>query len=227
MSVLSNAVVDSISGLPPAASLRDSQIGLEDLPTRLRRYRLGLALYIMSVAMLFVGFSSAYVVRRGVPSYEPAISAYSTSWDPVKLPVSLLLVNTLWLCLASVAIEIARRQFSMQESDRNASQRNSFGWMLLSLAFALTFLVGQVAAWQMLKARRHLLSSGAPAAFFYVFTGVHAFHVVLGIIFLATLVLCFRIWSRTTRLIAVDLTAGYLHAMALFWLYTFGFLLLA
>ena len=225
MSVISDTLTDSISGLPPAANLRDSQTGLEDISAGLRRYRFGLALYVMSVAMLFVGFSSAYVVRRGVPIYEPATGAYSNSWDPMKLPVSLLLVNTLWLCLASVAIEIARRRVSVQKSDRNASQRNTFSCILLSLAFALTFLVGQAAVWQKLKINGYLLKSGASAAFFYVFTGTHAFHIVLGIICLGLIALCYRSWGRTTRLMAVDLTAWYLHAMALFWLYTFGFLL--
>jgi len=222
MSVTSDTLADSISGRPPAANLRDFQIGLEDTPDRLRRYRLGLALYVMSIAMLFVGFSSAYVVRRGIPIYESATGAYSTAWEPVSLPVPLLLLNTLWLCLASVAVEVARRRCSSQKSERN-----SVGWILLSLAFALTFLVGQVAAWQKLKIGGYLLESGASAAFFYVFTGTHAFHIVLGIIFLALVTLCHRSWRGSTRLLAVDLTAWYLHAMTLFWLYTFGFLLFA
>lgn len=226
MSVIADTLADSISGHPPAANLRDSQIGLEDIPARLRRYRLGLALYVMSIAMLFVGFSSAYVVRRGVPIYDSATGAYSTSWDPVKLPIPLLLLNTLWLCLASVSIELARRRSSLRKTDR-APERNSLGWILLSLAFTLTFLVGQFAAWEKLKIGGNQLQSGARVAFFYVFTGTHAFHIVLGIAFLAVMALCYRSWIRTTRLIVVDLTAWYLHAMALLWLYTFGFLLLA
>jgi cytochrome c oxidase subunit 3 len=227
MSVVSDNVADSISGLPPAANTRDSPIDSDDLPARLRRYRLGLALYIMSVAMLFVGFSSAYVVRRGVPMYEPATGAYSQSWELVKLPVPLLLLNTLWLCLASGTIEFARRRSSPLASDRSASQRSGSTrtLLVLSLAFALIFLGGQVAAWQKLKTSGYLLKSGAREAFFYVFTGAHAFHIVLGISVLAVIAICYRSWSRKTRLMAIDLTAWYLHAMALVWLYTFAFLM--
>src|SRR3954470_740752 len=76
---------------------------------RLRRYRLALALWIASIVMLFVGFSSAYVVRRGIPTYETVTGAYSATWEPLPLPIGLLIINTLLLIAASGSIELARR----------------------------------------------------------------------------------------------------------------------
>ena len=39
---------------------------------RLRRARLGLVLGLTAVLMLFVGFTSALLVRKGLPSFDPA-----------------------------------------------------------------------------------------------------------------------------------------------------------
>lgn len=222
---MSTAIADSISGRPPVSDRIDREIASEDFHARLRRYRLGVALYIVSLAMLFVGFSSAYVVRRGVPGYEPQTGAYSTSWEPLNLPVGLLVLNTLWLCLASLSIEIARRKLLVDPSIHDQSKRGEFRWILLSLFWGLAFVVGQLAAWNKLILDRHLLNSGPRIAFFYVFTGAHAFHVVSAIVLLATLVAAYSRCSRKTRVLAVDLTAWYLHAMTVFWLYLFGFLL--
>ena len=42
--------------------------GLPDYPTRLRRARLGLLVSLTPVLMLFVSFTSAYVVQQGLPT---------------------------------------------------------------------------------------------------------------------------------------------------------------
>ena len=147
MSLTLMALADSISGTPPrTGNVADHHVAFDDLRTRLRRYRLGVALYIVSIAMLFVGFSSAYVVRRGVPTYEPQTGSYSTSWEPLNLPIGLLILNTVWLCLCSFSIEMARRRLSRQKPTAGVAQRNSFGWALLSLAFAMAFIAGQFVA---------------------------------------------------------------------------------
>ena len=57
----------------PRISLGDdgSGPGLPDYATRLRRARLGLLVALTPVLMLFVSFSSAYVVRQGLPTLDP------------------------------------------------------------------------------------------------------------------------------------------------------------
>src|SRR5690242_19310526 len=74
---------------------------------RLRRARLGLLVALTPVLMLFVSFTSAYVVRQGLPSLDPATNQLVRDWIPVKLP-ALLLANTLVLLVSSVGMELAR-----------------------------------------------------------------------------------------------------------------------
>jgi heme/copper-type cytochrome/quinol oxidase subunit 3 len=63
--------------------------------------------------MLFVSFTSAYIVRQGLPTLDPQTNLLVKDWIPVKLP-TLLLVNTFVLLLSSFGMELARRQFRLE-----------------------------------------------------------------------------------------------------------------
>src|SRR5262245_2617100 len=59
--------------------------------------QIGLWILLTAIVMLFAGLSSAYIVLRGVPT-----------WQTIELP-TLLWPYTAILLLSSVAIDIARR----------------------------------------------------------------------------------------------------------------------
>src|SRR5579863_10681063 len=84
--------------------------GSPDYGQRLRRVRLGLAIGLTSVTMIFVSLTSAYIVRRGLPTYDDRTGTYTQDWIPVQLPLALLLINTVLLAASSVTAELARRQ---------------------------------------------------------------------------------------------------------------------
>src|SRR6266542_3923311 len=67
--------------------------GTPNYGDRLRRYRLGLAVGLTSVVMLFVSFTSAYIVRQGLGNWDAAAGAYVRDWQKLQLPLSLLFVN--------------------------------------------------------------------------------------------------------------------------------------
>src|SRR5260370_2397813 len=81
-----------------------------DYATRLRRARLGLLVALTPILMVFVSFTSAYIVRQGLPTLDPQTNLLVKDWIPVKLP-ALLVVNTFVLLLSSLGMELARRQF--------------------------------------------------------------------------------------------------------------------
>src|SRR5512140_822107 len=80
-----------------------------DFGDRLRRYRLGLAVGLAAVVMLFVSFTSAYIVRQGLGNYDGATNTYVSDWRPITLPMTLLIINSLLLLASSVTLEKARR----------------------------------------------------------------------------------------------------------------------
>jgi hypothetical protein len=82
--------------------------GSPDYGARLRRARLGLAVALTPVTMLFVAFTSAYIVRQGLPTFDPHTNTVVHDWIPVPLPTVLFLINTCVLLFSSVTIEFAR-----------------------------------------------------------------------------------------------------------------------
>ena len=74
--------------------------------------------------MLFAGFSSAYIVLRGVPT-----------WQNIELP-SLLWPNTAILLMSSVTIELSRS--AIRRNDTQSMKR----WLGLGGILGLAFLVG-------------------------------------------------------------------------------------
>src|SRR6266446_6305590 len=108
--------------LPPVRAGGDdgSGPGLPDYATRLRRARLGLLVALTPILMLFVSFTSAYIVRQGLPTLDPRTNTLVRDWIPVKLP-RLLFVNTCVLLLSSVGMELARRQIKREAAPASVS----------------------------------------------------------------------------------------------------------
>jgi cytochrome c oxidase subunit 3 len=198
----------------------------------LRRARLGLLVALTPVLMLFVSFTSAYVVRQGLPTLDPRTNQLVRDWIPVPLP-QLLLLNTFVLVLSSVGMELARRQtrfaspvagpVAQGEALRpspSASTEGKLPWLAFTIALGLLFLFGQWSAWKQLAANGFYVSTTPSSSFVYLLTGTHAVHLMGGV--LALLVAgAFALLQRplATRSIVVDVAAWYWHFMAALWVY--------
>lgn len=216
--------------LPPVLSAGgDDRSGSEkpDYPTRLRRARLGLVVALTPIFMLFVSFTSAYIVRQGLPTLDPQTNLLVKDWIPVKLP-ALLLVNTFVLLLSSLGIELARRQFRGQAvlasartaPEGSSGEQNKMPWLAMTLVLGLLFLFGQWTAWRQLAASGFYVSSTPSSSFVYLLTGTHAVHLMGGLLalFVASIAALFR-KALATRSIVIDVTAWYWHFMAALWIY--------
>ena len=63
-------------------------------------------LALSSVVMLFVSFTTAYVVRKAGAVWDPAHNDYVSNWAPLTLPIRILLLNTFVLIVSSFTLEI-------------------------------------------------------------------------------------------------------------------------
>jgi len=198
-----------------------------DYATRLRRARLGLLVALTPVIMLFVSFSSAYVVRQGLPTLDPRSNQLVRDWIPVTLP-KLLLLNTGVLILSSLFMELARRQIKRQVagvppasvSEVSSGDQVRIPWLAITLLLGLVFLFGQWAAWRQLAANGFYVATTPSSSFVYLLTGTHAIHLMGGVLalFVAGMASLLR-RSVATRSIVVDVTAWYWHFMAALWIY--------
>jgi cytochrome c oxidase subunit III len=205
--------------------------GSPDYGSRLRRARLGLAVAIAPIVMLFVSFTSAYIVRQGLPTLDEKTNTYVRDWTPVNLPIALFLVNTGLLLLSSIAAELARRQITRQValapvrsiSGVSLDSGKGLPWLGITVVLGGGFLTGQWIAWRLLAERGFYLATSASSSFVYLLTATHAVHLLGGMLVLlyaATVSLLHK--PVEARRIVVDVTAWYWHFMFLLWVYIFA-----
>ena len=230
--------VDDIGNKPPEPPARggggDGRGGeIPDYGARLRRARLGLICGIATVCMLFISMTSAYIFRRGLPSFDGGSNSYVKDWGSVDLPWELLIVNTIILLASSVSMEFARRQAARQAAlapvrsipGITLEDEKEFPWLGLTVLLGFCFLVGQWMAWGQLNNAGFFVNTNPSSSFVFLLTVAHAIHLSGGMIALmwaAGSALLHRPFE--SRRIAVDITAWYWHFMAILWLYIFALL---
>ena len=199
---------------------------------RLKRFRVGVSLALISIFILFVGLTSAYVLRQSGGTLDTTTGVFTRDWKPVQIP-QILWLNTVLLLLSSLTIEFARRQvfrepLVMEEwlGLGKPTRRASLPWLGLTLILGLGFLAGQYVAWRQLNAQGIFLATNPSSSFFFILTGAHAVHLTGGIIVLLWAAIA-NLTSRPleSRQIATDSGAWYWHAMGVLWLYIFALFL--
>jgi len=193
---------------------------------RLRRARLGLVVGLAGIVMIFISFSSAYVVRQGLPTLDPRTNALLHDWFPVPLP-RLLLLNTIVLLISSVTMELARRQAARRALAQFSSvsgvavgAKEEISWLALTVVLGLSFLTGQWMAWRELAAGGFYVGSSPSSSFVYLLTGMHGVHLFGGVVALLAAGVASVLGRRAdSQSIAVDVTGWYWHFMAALWIY--------
>ena len=200
-----------------------------DYLVRLRRLRLGLIAGLSSVTMIFVALTSAFIVRRGLPTFDERTNTYTHDWLSLSLPMALLLVNTLVLLASSVTVEMARRQLARRmalapvESSPGVTlgRDNRFPWLATTIVLGFGFLAGQWMAWQELSDRGFDVTK-ISSSFFYLLTGTHAAHLaggLMALLYAGWITLRHKPIER--QRVVIDVTAWYWHFMAFLWVYIF------
>ncbi len=179
----------------------------EEGPPSLPAAKIGLGVFLAVVGSLFALFVSAYSMRMNM-----------VDWRALPVP-SLLWFNTGVLVLSSVALQWAHV----------AARRNNIDGVIVGLcaggASAVTFLVGQLVAWQQLRAAGYFLASNPANSFFYLITAAHGLHLIGGLVALGrTTAKVWRGAEMTEVRLSVELCAIYWHFLQLVWLVLLGLL---
>ena len=163
----------------------------------------GLLVLLASTAMVFAGFTGAFVMRRGL----------SGDWATSPKP-PILWVNTVVLLASSAALELARRNL------KAGNRRRFNGWWTGGCALGVLFLLGQGAAWLQLSRAGIYLARDPSSSFFYVLTAAHAAHLLGGLSTLLYVdVQALRLRLGPSKRTFVDVSALFWHFLDALWLY--------
>jgi len=163
--------------------------------------------------MFFVVIVALFYARQTGTHMDARTLRHIGDWHPVLLP-PILFLNTAVLVLSGLTMEIARehifREIDVLEEWLGLGRpalRSTRPWLAATLVLGLLFLLGQALAWK------------------HIITGLHAAHLVLGILALTFCLTALSWFKRVeSRQIAVDATAWFWHAMGFAWFLLFAVL---
>ena len=164
---------------------------------------------IGSIIMMFAGLTSAFIVKSS-----------QNNWNPVVLP-KVFWYSTAAILLSSITVQMALRSFKQREMGQ---YRLLIG---LTLLLGILFVVLQWTGFQQLWAQRVTFKGGGAGQFLYVIFGLHAVHVIGGVI--ALLVMFIKAYAGKIKLyssVPVEVAATYWHFVDLLWIYLLVFFLI-
>lgn len=163
-------------------------------------YSLAIRLTIVSVTMLFLALSSAYVFNRA-------------RLQPLAAP-RILWISTGLILTSSATIELARRALRLRIESRFKL------WMSITMLLGLSFLGAQIVLWKHLVANGFYVNRNQHSGYAYIFSGLHGAHLIGGLIALAYVALRNPAnWTVVRRRVSVDATTLYWHFLDGLWIY--------
>jgi cytochrome c oxidase subunit 3 len=162
---------------------------------------------IGSIIMMFAGLTSAYIVKSS-----------QANWVEVTLPKAFWF-STAVILLSSVTMQLAVRAFKARAFARYRTL------LVVTLVLGLAFVAIQYAGFYWLWNNGVRLTGSGAGQFLYPIAGLHAVHVIGGVI--ALLIIFARAFIGRTKsynAVPVEVMATYWHFVDILWIYLLVFL---
>ncbi len=164
---------------------------------------------IGSIVMMFAGLTSAYIVKRN-----------QSGWQTFDLP-SAFWVSTILIVMSSVSVHLSVKSF--KERGMNSYRKLLAITGVLGVAFIATQFIGFKEFWNV----GMTLQANVAFSFLYVIVGLHAVHVIGGVIAIIVMSLkAFSTKKRNYSIVPVELIATYWHFVDILWIYLLIFLIM-
>ncbi len=184
-------------------------VDMEDQPIAMHPKKFALWLFMVTVVMVFAGLTSAYIVRQS-----------EGNWLEYDLPA------IFWVTSGIAVMSSLTLQWAYYSARKDNFVNLKIG-MTLTVLLGIGFLVGQWYSWVAMVDREVFFVGNPSGSFLYVFTGLHAAHLISGVIFLIiVLISTFSMKVHSRDMITMEMATTYWHFLGGLWLYLFMFLLL-
>lgn len=140
--------------------------------------KFGMKVFLASEGMLFAGLIAAYIVlRSGVEGWPPTPAPkFGLSWPPTPFN---------WLMIGNTCLLIASSFTYHWAEAAMHKHKNGLLWLLATIALGGTFVGVQAYEWWHLHEESMWFGShGVYSSSFFVLTGFHGLHVMIGLLFI-------------------------------------------
>lgn len=169
---------------------------------RIHPHKFTMWVAIGSIIMMFAGLTSAFIVKSS-----------QASWQLVKLPMEFW-YSTAVILISSITMQMALRAFKQREMSRYRSL------VITTTILGILFVVLQWVGFQWLWSKGVRLTGSGAGQFLYVIAGLHALHVIGGVVALVVRVIKAFIGStRSYNSVPVEVVSTYWHFVDILWLY--------
>ncbi|GHB38119.1 cytochrome c oxidase subunit 3 [Mongoliitalea lutea] len=178
-------------------------------PISMHPKKFALWLFIVTVVMIFASLTSAYIVRQS-----------EGNWLEFDLP------QIFWYSSGIIILSSLTLHWSYLSAKKDELNAVKTG-MIITTILGVAFLVSQWYSWVALVDRDVYFVGNPAGSFLYVFTGLHAIHLISGVIFLIiVLISSFNYKVHSKNIVSLEMCMNYWHFLGGLWLYLFMFLLL-
>ena len=155
-----------------------------------------------SIIMMFAGLTSAYVVKRDAPG-----------WTTFSIPRAFW-YSTAVILVSSLTVQMALKSFKEREFLRYRNLITATA--ILGILFVLLQWMGFRQIWD----SGVTLKGSGGGQFLYIIAGLHALHVLAGVVALIVMFLrAFGSKTRSYNSVPVELMSTYWHFVDLLWIY--------
>ncbi|MFI5156839.1 MAG: heme-copper oxidase subunit III, partial [Chitinophagales bacterium] len=171
-----------------------------DQRKKIHPHKFTLWVAIGSIIMMFAGLTSAYIVKRDAPG-----------WTSFVLPRTFW-YSTFVILLSSLTMQMAVKYFVER-------QMRKYRQMITVTTFlGILFIVLQWISFAQIWDSGVTLSGSGAGQFFYVIAGLHAIHVLAGVIALiVTFIRAFSARMRNYNAVPVQIMSTYWHFVDILW----------
>lgn len=164
---------------------------------------------IGGILMMFAGLTSAYIVKRN-----------QANWVSFELPVAFW-YSTAAIAASSITLFLASRSYKSRAIPKYRRL------MTATIILGVLFMALQLIGFNQLIQREITLTGNVSFSFLYVIVGIHAVHVLGGLIALLVLFIkAFRSNVRTYNSTPLEVVSTYWHFVDILWVYLLIFLVM-
>jgi cytochrome c oxidase subunit 3 len=165
--------------------------------------------FLVSVFMIFAGFTSGYIVRRA-----------DGNWLEFVLPTGFLW-STIVVLLSSISM-----QWAVMMARKDNLDKVKIG-VAVTILLGVGFIFAQLNAYNQLVDMGLFLVGNPSSSFLYIITGMHALHIVSAIIVLLVIfanVFQYKVHSKS--MMGIRLASIFWHFLGALWVYLYVFFLI-